>query len=104
MALGRCVVDSAVSTYLYYKVVKMKRTVEMVWLVLIVLTIFAYLLGKLHLASGFMVGVLLFTTFIKGQLVIDYFMGMKNVSLKYRLIPTIWLVIVISSIAVSYYL
>ncbi|WP_297433382.1 cytochrome C oxidase subunit IV family protein [Sulfurimonas sp.] len=82
----------------------MKRTVEIVWGVLIVLTIFAYLLGKLHLASGFMVGVLLFTTFVKGQLVIDYFMGMKNVSLRYRLIPTIWLVVVISSIAVSYYL
>ena len=82
----------------------MKRTVEIVWIVLIVLTLFAYLLGKLHLANGFMVGVLLFSTFIKGQLVIDYFMGMKNVSLKYRLIPTIWLFVVISSIAVSYYL
>jgi len=104
LALGRCIVDSSLSTYLYYKVGKMKRTVEIVWSVLIVLTIFAYLLGKLHLASGFMVGVLLFTTFVKGQLVIDYFMGMKNVSLKYRLIPTIWLFVVISCIAVSYYL
>ena len=82
----------------------MKKTVEIVWIVLITLTIFAYLLGKLHLASGFMVGVLLFTTFIKGQLVIDYFMGMKNVSLTYRLIPTIWLFVIISAIAVSYYL
>ena len=96
--------DSSVSSHLYYKVVGMKRTVEMVWGVLIALTIFAYLLGKLHLASGLMVGVLLFTTFVKGQLVIDEFMGMKNVSLKYRLIPTIWLFVVISSIAVSYYL
>ena len=95
--------DSSISTHLHYKVAQMKRTVEIVWGVLIVLTIFAYLLGKLHLASGFMVGVLLFTTFVKGQLVIDYFMGMKNVSLKYRLIPTIWLFVVISSIAVSYY-
>jgi type III secretory pathway component EscR len=82
----------------------MKRTAEIVWGILITFTIFAYLLGKLHLASGFMVGVLLFTTFVKGQLVIDYFMGMKNVSWKYRAIPVIWLVIVISSIAVSYYL
>jgi len=82
----------------------MKRTVEIVWGILIVLTIFAYLLGKLHLASGFMVGVLLFTTFVKGQLVIDYFMGMKNVSWKYRAIPVVWLVVIISSIAVSYYL
>ncbi len=82
----------------------MKKTVEIVWIVLLILTVFAYLLGKLHLASGFMVGVLLFSTLIKGQLVIDYFMGMKNVSWKYRLIPTIWLFVIISSIAASYYL
>jgi hypothetical protein len=82
----------------------MKRVVEIVWIVLIGFTIFAYLLGELKLVSTFMVGVLLVTTFIKGQLVIDYFMGLKNVSLKYRLIPTIWLSLIISLVAVSYYL
>ncbi len=82
----------------------MKRAVEGVWIVLIGFTIFAYLLGELKLVSAFMVGVLLVTTFIKGQLVIDYFMGLKDVSLKYRLIPTIWLSLIISLIAVSYYI
>jgi len=82
----------------------MKKAVEGVWIVLIGFTIFAYLLGELKLVSTFMVGVLLVTTFIKGQLVIDYFMGLKDVSLKYRLIPTVWLGLIISLIAVSYYL
>ncbi len=82
----------------------MKKAVEGVWIVLIGFTIFAYLLGELKLISTFMVGVLLVTTFIKGQLVIDYFMGLKDVSLKYRLIPTVWLGLIISLIAVSYYL
>jgi len=82
----------------------MKRAVEGVWIVLIGFTIFAYLLGELKLVSTFMVGVLLVTTFIKGQLIIDYFMGLKDVSLKYRLIPTIWLGLIISLIAVSYYI
>jgi len=32
---------------------------------------------------------LLLATFIKGQLIIDYFLGLKNVSLKYRMIATL---------------
>jgi hypothetical protein len=48
--------------------------------------------------------ILLVTTFIKGQLVADYFMGLKTVQTKYRLLPTGWLVIVLSLIAVAYYL
>ncbi len=81
----------------------MKKVAEIVWVILIVFTIFAYLLGKLKLVSYFMVGVLLITTFIKGELIIDYFMGLKDISLKYRLIPVAWLTIIISLIAISYY-
>jgi hypothetical protein len=82
----------------------MKRTLEYVWIILVILTIFAYLLGYLKLISTSLVAILLISTFIKGQLVIDYFMGLKTVQLKYRLIPTGWLGIVISLIAVAYYL
>jgi len=82
----------------------MKRVLEIVWVVLVILTIFAYLLGYLKYISSFFVTILLITTFIKGQLVIDYFMGLKDVKLKYRLIPTIWLSVVLSLIAVAYYL
>jgi len=81
----------------------MTKKLEIVWLVLIVFTLFAFLLGKLELVSSFMVGVLLFTTFVKAQLVIDYFMGLKDVKGKYGFIPTIWLTLVISLIAVAYY-
>ena len=79
------------------------KKVEIVWIILIFFTIFAYLLGKLELINTLLVGVLLVTTFIKGQLVIDYFMGLKNVSYKYRFIPTLWLVLILSLIAVAYY-
>ena len=82
----------------------MKRILEYVWIILVILTIFAYLLGYLKYVSSFFVAVLLITTFIKGQLVIDYFMDLKNVQLKYRLIPIIWLSVVISLIAAAYYL
>jgi len=82
----------------------MKKTLEVVWIVLVILTIFAYLLGYLKYVNTSLVAVLLVTTFIKGQLVIDYFMGLKDVQLKYRLIPAIWLGVVISLITVAYYL
>ena len=82
----------------------MKKTFEYIWLTLIVLTIFAYLLGYLKYINSSLVAVLLFTTFIKGWLVIDYFMDLKEVRLKYRLIPIVWLGLVISLIAVAYYL
>jgi cytochrome c oxidase subunit IV len=82
----------------------MTRTLEYIWVVLVVLTIFAYLLGYLKYISTTLVAVLLITTFIKGQLVIDYFMDLKEVRLKYRLIPTIWLGIILSLISVAYYL
>lgn len=82
----------------------MKKYLEYVLIILIVLTIFAFLLGYLKYVSTSLVAVLLITTFIKGALVIDYFMGLKDVRLKYRLIPIIWLLVVISLIAVAYYL
>jgi cytochrome c oxidase subunit IV len=82
----------------------MKKRVKIIWIILVILTIFAYLLGYLKLINNSLVAILLITTFIKGGLVIDYFMGLKNVRLKYRLIPIIWLGIVLLLIAVAYYL
>jgi len=82
----------------------MKKSVRTIWIVLVMLTLFAYLLGYLKVINSSLVAILLITTFIKGELVIDYFMGLKTVKLKYRLIPIIWLGTVISLIAVAYYL
>jgi len=82
----------------------LKKSIRTIWIMLVILTVFAYLLGYLELINNSLVAILLITTFIKGELVIDYFMGLKTVKLKYRLIPLIWLGTVISLIAVAYYL
>nr|WP_321267854.1 cytochrome C oxidase subunit IV family protein [uncultured Sulfurimonas sp.] len=82
----------------------MKRILEYIWIVLVLLTIFAYLLGYMKYINTSLVAVLLLTTFIKGELVIDYFMGLKDVAFKYRVIPIAWLVFVISLIASAYYM
>ena len=82
----------------------MKKTMEIIWIILVILTIFAFLIGYLKYVNTSLVAILLLTTFIKAQLVIDYFMDLKNVKMKYRLIPIVWLSVTISLIAVAYYL
>ncbi len=82
----------------------MTRILEYIWISLVALTLFAYLLGHLKYISTTLVAVLLITTFIKGQLIIDHFMDLKEVRLRYRLIPGVWLFTVISFIATAYYL
>lgn len=75
-----------------------------VWITLVILTLFAFLLGWLKLVNSLFVSILLVTTFIKGHLVSEYFMDLKHVTRTYRMIPIIWLFIVLSFIAIAYYL
>lgn len=81
-----------------------KHTLEIVWFMLVLLTLLAFSLGLFNTINTSLVALLLMSTFIKGQLVIDYFMALKNVRLRYRLIPSIWLLTVLSLIAIAYYL
>ena len=75
-----------------------------VWVTLVILTLCAFLVGWLKFVNSLFISILLVSTFIKGQLISEYFMGLKKVTLKYRMIPTLWLFIVLSSIAIAYYL
>ncbi len=75
-----------------------------IWTTLIALTVIAFLIGWLQLTSLVVIAILLVTTFIKGHLVIEYFMGLNEVEGKYRFIPTIWLGVIILFIALGYYL
>ncbi len=73
-----------------------------VFITLITLTLITFLVGYTQLVSSFIVILLLLSVFVKGQLIIDYFMGLKDVQFKYRIIPSIWLIIVISLILTAY--
>jgi hypothetical protein len=73
------------------------------YFILILLTLFAYSLGEFELINKTLFIILIITTFIKGSMVIDYFMELKDVSLKYRIIPMIWLFTVLSGITIGYY-
>jgi len=74
-----------------------------IWIILSLLTLFAFVIGWFKLTSLILISVLLVTTFIKGQLVIDYFMDLKEVSLKYRALPALWLLLVTSFVGIAYY-
>jgi len=78
--------------------------ISKIWLSLIVLTTISYIIGTFQLLHKEAVIVLLLITLIKGQLIIDYFMGLKEVSLGYRLIPIVWLILVLLLILLAYFL
>lgn len=73
-----------------------------IWIFLIFLTTLTFILGKVELSPYFFIALILLTTFVKGQLLIDFFMGLKDVSLKYRLIVSLWLSIVIILIGMAF--
>ena len=75
-----------------------------IYITLILLTLFAFLIGWLEVINSTLVIILLITTFIKGQLVIDYFMDLKDVKFKYRAIPIAWLGFVLFFIGIAYYM
>jgi len=75
-----------------------------IYITLILLTLLAFVFGWFKLMSATIVAILLVTTFIKGQLIIDYFMGLKEVQLKYRIIPIVWLFFVLIFIGIAYYM
>ena len=74
-----------------------------IWIALLLFSLSAFILGWFEIVSSFFISVLLISTFLKGYFVIDYFMGLSEVTLRYRLIPTIWLSVVIVSVAITYY-
>jgi hypothetical protein len=82
---------------------KIKYYLEWVYFTLISLTVFAFILGKISSISNFMIIILLLSTLIKGYLIIDYFMGLKDVRAKYRFIPIVWLVLVLGGIGFSFF-
>ncbi len=73
-----------------------------IWIFLIFLTTLTFILGKIELSPYFFIALILLTTFVKGQLLIDFFMGLKDVKLKYRLIVSLWLSIVIILIGMAF--
>ena len=75
-----------------------------IYIALVILTIFTFSTGYFNFITLTAVGLLLIATFIKGFLVIEYFMDLHEIKGKYRFIPIIWLGTIILFIALGYFL
>jgi cytochrome c oxidase subunit IV len=78
------------------------RPCTLVWLILILLTVFAFMVGELELGGITIVSTILVSTLIKGQLVVDYFMGLHRVRWRWRIIMYSWLLLVMGLIGFAY--
>lgn len=87
------------TTYLSYLRL---RPCTLIWLILLLLTVLAFVLGKLNLSGNTAMGVLLLTTIWKGKLIADYFMGLRQTRLLWRLLIWGWLLIVASAVSLAY--
>ena len=65
------------------------------YIMLIALTCLAFLIGLTEVSNSWFVAVLLLSTFIKGKMIIDYFMGMNEYVSRWNNFPTLWLGLVI---------
>lgn len=73
-----------------------------VWLLLVLLTLVTYSVGEAGLGGIKVVLFLLAVALVKGQMVADFFMGLRHASLRWRIILTIYLLLVVSGIALAY--
>jgi heme/copper-type cytochrome/quinol oxidase subunit 4 len=80
------------------------RPCTLVWIILLVLTVAVWMAAQAGLSGFGVVGLILASTLLKTQIVADYFMGLKNSNLLWRMIITLYLIIIISMIALAYWL
>ncbi|MCW9013072.1 MAG: cytochrome C oxidase subunit IV family protein [Gammaproteobacteria bacterium] len=74
-----------------------------VWFILIFLTIVSYGFAHMGYTGQVLVAIVLAGAWIKGQLIIDYFMGLKHVRMLWRVIVSAWLLIVLLAIGGMYF-
>ncbi len=74
------------------------------WIILIILTLSTAYIGYLELSNLYVVGFVLLSITAKGQLIIDYFMGLKHVRGFWRLAMLGFVFVISGIIFTGYYL
>ena len=80
------------------------KTLFIIWVVLIVSTLITAYIGYLELSGYYFVGFILLMVMIKGQLIIDHYMGLKNVRGFWRLAMLGFVYVIPGIIFTGYYL
>ncbi len=68
-----------------------------IWVILLVLTLFSW-----QLAGQSLLWWIVLFTWLKAELIIDYFMRLKEAPLLWRVLLWAWLVVVLGGIALAY--
>ena len=76
--------------------------VHNLWLLMLLLTLTTYAIGKLGYSGVAVVSFLLITATAKATFIIRDFMELRGVSLLWRVIMYGWLLVVIAGIAIAY--
>ncbi len=76
----------------------------LIWIILILLTLSSSLVAYFELSGLYIVGFVLLTVSIKGQLIIDHYMGMKNVRGFWRFSLLGFIIVIPLVVFVGYYL
>lgn len=71
------------------------RTSTKAYMILISLTSLSFIIGLAEVSSIWLVVLLWVFTFIKGKIIIDYFMGMHEYMYRWTNFSTLWLCIVV---------
>ncbi len=83
---------------------KANRNAFWVWLALVVLTLVTWMVGELGYGGVSVVALLLLSVSLKGQLVIDVFMGLAQVDSRWKWVLTGWLITVVLLIGLAYWI
>ncbi len=78
------------------------NNIHTIWLLMIALTLFTYVFGKLGYNGLFVTLILLLTAVIKGTLIIRDFMELRDVSFLWRAIMFGWIWTVALALAITF--
>mgnify|MGYP003625094837 FL=1 len=72
------------------------------WVLLLLLTLIAVMLSQLNMASNILIMLALAITVIKSQIVVDRFMGLKDIEFRWRALMLAYIVIIPAIIVIIY--
>jgi cytochrome c oxidase subunit IV len=76
--------------------------VHTIWVILVMLTLSTYLFGHFHSTGNLIVFMIVLIAIIKSIFIMREFMGLKGVSLLWKMIMYGWLMVVSSAILIAY--
>ncbi|MDP2248408.1 MAG: cytochrome C oxidase subunit IV family protein [Nitrosomonadales bacterium] len=85
-----------------YNAIQQSRFHSAIWLILVVLTLLTYGIGETVMASWQVMLGLLFIAILKGQMVANYFMGLRHVAPWLRAIVLFYFLLIGGFIALAY--